>query len=143
MWTLTHSNATANATAAGSSNTTDVSGTSSLPVQNATGRAMDPAAATPTAAVGTAAVGTAAAAASSAVPHSTSGGTAAAPGTTAYSASSLVSADSANQAVHPQRVLRAVLTAGIPGGPTAAVRIDPSMAAWIRRWQVLHPCPAA
>lgn len=39
-----------------------------------------------------------------------------------------------------RRVVRAVLTAGIPGGPTAAVRIDQEMYQWIRHMQARHPC---
>ncbi len=39
-----------------------------------------------------------------------------------------------------RRVVRAVLTAGVPGGPTAAVRIDQEMYDWIRDVQARHPC---
>lgn len=39
-----------------------------------------------------------------------------------------------------RRVVQAVLTAGVPGGPTAAVRIDAALAQWVAQRQQEMPC---
>ncbi|GIL53282.1 hypothetical protein Vafri_8925 [Volvox africanus] len=39
-----------------------------------------------------------------------------------------------------RRVMCAVLTAGIPGGPTGAVRINPVLRRWVRQVQQNTPC---
>ncbi|GIL89011.1 hypothetical protein Vretifemale_16916 [Volvox reticuliferus] len=39
-----------------------------------------------------------------------------------------------------RRVMRGVLTAGFPGGPTGAVRIDPVLWKWLRQVQQKMPC---
>ncbi|GLI59723.1 hypothetical protein VaNZ11_001669, partial [Volvox africanus] len=39
-----------------------------------------------------------------------------------------------------RRVMRAVLTAGVPGGPTGAVRIDSVLRRWVRQVQQKMPC---